>query len=122
MINGTTLTFLSSGCICLESRRFKVEYTKKLYFNRKFLLIFLGILILITCGIGISYGYWLQTETQNTFDVLGVKCFELTMSNETKGIHLEEAYPVTEEEGKKQQGYTFTIKNTCNTSATYQVN
>ena len=91
-------------------------------FKRKFLLTFLGILILIVGGIGITYGYWINSETQNTFDILGVKCFELTMTKETEGIHLEEAYPVTDEEGKEQEGYQFTIKNTCNTSATYQVN
>ena len=82
----------------------------------------IGVLIIFLSVIGVSYGYWINSETQNTFDVLGVKCFELTMSNETKGIHLEEAYPVTDEEGKEQEGYQFTIKNTCNTSATYQVN
>ena len=72
--------------------------------------------------IGLTYAYWMYKDTQNTFDVLGVKCFELTMTKETEGIHLYETSPTTEEEGKKQEGYQFTIKNTCNTSATYQVN
>ncbi len=89
---------------------------------RKTVLFGIGVLIIFLSIIGITYGYWINSETQNTFDILGVKCFELTMSNETKGIHLEEAYPVTDEEGKEQEGYTFKVKNTCNTTAYYQVN
>ena len=44
------------------------------------------------------------------------------MLNESEGITIENAVPTSEEEGKKTKGYTFTIKNVCNTLAAYQVN
>ena len=48
--------------------------------------------------------------------------FELTMMNESEGITLDKTYPISDEEGLSTTGYTFTIKNTCNTYATYEVN
>ena len=89
---------------------------------RKKFVILLGILLLITLSIGISYASWVFGGTQKDFNTLGSKCFELTMTNESEGITLEKVYPITDQEGLELTGYTFTIKNTCNTYATYEVN
>ena len=42
--------------------------------------------------------------------------------NDEWNITLDKAYPISDEEGLSTTGYTFTIKNTCNTYATYEVN
>ena len=89
---------------------------------RKKAVILLGILLLITLSIGISYASWVFGGIQKDFNTLGSKCFELTMMNESEGITLEKAIPITDQEGLELTGYTFTIKNTCNTYATYEVN
>lgn len=89
---------------------------------RKKLLFILIILLTIMSILGISYASWLFTSKQRNFNTLGSKCFELTMTNESEGITLNKTYPISDEEGLSTTGYTFTIKNTCNTYATYEVN
>jgi len=91
------------------------------FFKKKFWVIFLG-LVLVLSILGASYAYWMLGLEQKDFDTLGTKCFELTMTNASSGISLDKISPTSDEEGKKGAGYTFTIKNTCNTNAAYQVN
>ncbi len=69
-----------------------------------------------------SYAYWKYSDTQDLVNVVGTKCLQLTMHNEKSGITILDAVPTSDEKGKTQEGYTFTIKNTCNTIAYYQVN
>ena len=89
---------------------------------KKEVLFILLVLIVLTSILGISYASWLFTGKQKDFNTLGSKCFELTMINESEGITFDKAYPISDEEGLSTTGYTFTIKNTCNTYATYEVN
>ena len=86
------------------------------------ILIILIVLILGCILLGISYAFWQLTYKQNDFDTLGVNCFELTLTNEQNDINLQSAYPISDEEGMILTPYTFTITNTCNTYAYYQVN
>ena len=88
---------------------------------KKFLL-FLILVISILSVVGLSYAYWYFGGTQKDFNSLGVKCFEISLKEESAAITLNDIMPVTDEEGLKNTGYTFTIKNTCNTYAAYQVN
>ncbi len=90
--------------------------------NKRKYQIGIGLIIALLSVIGISYAYWMFTIHQTDENLVTSKCFEVTMLKAGKGITLENAYPVTDEEGKSQDGYTFTIKNTCNTLAYYQVN
>ena len=89
---------------------------------RKKVLIVLGILLFVSITMGISYASWVFSETQKDFNTLGSKCFEISMVNESESITINKAYPISDEEGLKEAGYTFTIKNTCNTYAAYEVN
>jgi len=41
---------------------------------------------------------------------------------EGNAISLNDAYPVSDEEGLKGIGYTFTLKNVCESNVTYQIN
>lgn len=99
----------------LKGRFFNNNPYKKLLMGILFLLFF-------TCMIGLSYASWIYEYKQSDIDIIKTKCFELDLLNESEGITLEKVYPTSDEEGQKNEGYTFTIKNVCNTNAYYQVN
>ena len=88
--------------------------------NKKYLLISIFILLLIT--ISISYAYWQFNKVQNDLNIAGTNCFSLTYMDNTDSLILDNIVPTEDEEGLKEKGYSFTIKNTCNTIATYEVN
>ena len=88
--------------------------------NKKYLLISIFILLLIT--ISISYAYWQFNKVQKDLNVAGTNCFSLTYTDNTDSLVLDNIVPTEDEEGLKEKGYSFTIKNTCNTIATYEVN
>ena len=96
---------------------------KSKFFNKKFFLPVVATLLVVICAIiGLSYAYWRITYKQNDFNTLGVSCFEVTLTNEENDIQLENASPITDEEGMELTPYTFTITNTCDTYAHYEVN
>ena len=80
-------------------------------------LVFLGCLLII----GISYAVWQITHAQTDTNIVNTACFKIDFKGEND-INLENAYPMTLEEGRNLVPYTFTIENVCNTNATYQIN
>ena len=72
--------------------------------------------------IGLSYGYFFIRKNQENNNVAGSECFKLEFSNESEAINLSNMYPISDEEGKKQIPYSFTITNTCDMLAGYTVN
>ena len=72
--------------------------------------------------IGLSYGYFFIRKNQKNNNVAGSECFKLEFSNESEAINLSNMYPISDEEGKKQIPYSFTITNTCDMLASYTVN
>ena len=97
----------------------KVVSKKKL---KKISWLFLLIFLIGCVFLGISYAYWQLTIKQKDFETLGVSCFEITLNDEQNDIKLESAYPISDEEGNNLVPYTFTITNTCDTYAYYQIN
>ena len=89
--------------------------------NKKKLGIFIILLILVT-SISLSYAYWQFNKVQNDLNIAGTNCFSLTYMDNTDSLILDNIVPTEDEEGLKEKGYSFTIKNTCNTIATYEVN
>ena len=87
--------------------------------KKKILLIFVSLLCLL---IGGSFAYWMMVTTQTDFNIASSECFKVILTNEGDSINIQKAYPVTDDEGLKENGYSFTIKNTCTTYAAYQVN
>ena len=98
------------------------HYQKNLIQKRKIILCLLGVILLGSIILGVSYAYWKITHQQRDFNTLGVSCFEVTLTNEENDIQLENASPITDEEGMELIPYTFTITNTCDTYAHYEVN
>jgi len=88
--------------------------------KKKYIIIAI-ILIGILAIIGVSYAVWQLTLTQKTTNVVNSTCFKIEFTDENP-ISLDKAYPLKDEEGKDLIPYTFTITNTCSTTAFYQIN
>ena len=80
------------------------------------------VMLVILMLIGLSYGYFFIRKNQKNNNVAGSECFKLEFSNESEAINLSNMYPISDEEGKKQVPYSFTITNTCDMLAGYTVN
>ena len=82
----------------------------------------LALLIIIVLSIGFSYAYYKISLKSDGNNVAKSDCFKLELTSENDAITLNNMYPISDEEGLKTTGYTFTIKNICSIYASYQVN
>ena len=90
--------------------------------KKKNSVLLIGLILILVLAIGLSYGYYLLNKVQENNNIAGSKCFKLEFSNESEAINLSNMYPISDEEGKKQVPYSFTITNTCDMLAGYTVN
>ena len=88
--------------------------------NKK-VLITLGILIVISIFIGISYAVWQLTLSQTGTNRISTGCLKLELTKEENMINLQNAYTMYDEEGRTLTPYSFTITNTCDMFASYIV-
>ncbi len=96
---------------------------KNLYSRHyKIYLVILFLVMTLSLVVGLSYAYWNLNYKQQNSNVASTSCFSLSFTDNTEGIFLTDIAPTKDEEGLKEKGYSFTIKNTCNTIATYEVN
>ncbi len=78
--------------------------------------------------VGVTYALWTTTKKQSDVNRITNTCLKMVYESknlegqETKGITLEKAFPIIDEDGKKLEGYTFTIKNECNSYVDYSIN
>ena len=96
--------------------------TTKKQREKKKMLLFVILTVVICAAITTSFALWQLTLKQTDKNVITTACFNVKMMNESDSITLDNAYPVTDEDGMKNDGYTFTIKNICSSEAYYQVN
>ena len=89
---------------------------------KKNILIFsisLGVILLL--GIGVSYSLWNISVSQDTINTATTKCFNVEITSQKNSISLENAYPISNEKGKKLTPFSFTITNACDIFASYTV-
>lgn len=104
------------------SRYKKVKIEKKVpFFKRKESFVFLFLLVfgLVTI-IGSSYAVFTMLLTGNKGVSVMAGTFRIDFE-ETDTISLLNTYPMSDEEGLRQAGYTFTITNTGTVEALYRV-
>ena len=89
--------------------------------NKKVLIIMISIVLILSI-VGLSYALWYFNLKQTGINKIAGSCFSLSLTNEKNDINLTEAYPITNEEGKRLAPYSFTITNTCDLFASYTVN
>ncbi len=92
--------------------------TKK---KRIIILALLGLLLVVSITIGISYAWWTSRVEQGSINKINSDCLKLQLVDETGAIQLEKAYPLTDTEASFLTPYQFKIENTCNTSVVYDV-
>jgi len=91
------------------------------FFMKKKKVILLILIVLLMITFGMSYAYWQFTVTQESENLVGTSCLEVTYTDKNP-IYLEKSVPIYDEEGKKLVPYEFTITNICDTNVTYEVN
>jgi len=90
--------------------------------KKKMYLLGIGVLLVVSIAIGISYAYWMMTFQQTEKNRIVSSCFKMTFAEENDGITLNQTYPISDNEGKMLTPYTFTITNECDAYVSYQVN
>ena len=89
--------------------------------KKRNILITIVLLIGIIAIIGVSYALWVLNLTQTGQNDIVSSCFNITITDKDN-ISLQKAYPILDEEGKKLTPYEFTITNTCDSYASFNVN
>ena len=90
--------------------------------SKKIILSILGILLILSLLVGVSYAYYMVSVSQTNKNIVKSSCLNLSISNEENVIKLEKQIPIMNEEGKNLTPYTFTINNTCNSMMGYSLN
>ena len=90
--------------------------------SKKIILSVLGILLILSLLVGVSYAYYMVSVSQTNKNIVKSSCLNLSISNEENVIKLEKQIPIMNEDGKKLTPYTFTINNTCNSMMGYSLN
>ena len=85
--------------------------------------ILVAVLIIVLVGvIGITFAFFSAGGIQDTANTFQSGCLNISLTDASSSISLSNIYPVTDVEGLDGTSYDFTIENTCNTSANYQIN
>ena len=88
--------------------------------KKKIIIISLVVMLLVTSVITFSYAFWGMTNEQITMNKLTSCCLSITLEEED-AISLNNAFPITDEDGMKLKPYSFTINNTCDLFVSYNV-
>ncbi len=89
--------------------------------KKKIILISSITIVALILVVGISYALWQQTRVQEGTNYIASGCFGVQFEGNNP-INLANSFPITTEDGMKTTPYTFTITNTCNGKAAYDVN
>ena len=97
----------------MEQDKKKLSVEKKIY-------IVIGVLVLVFC-IGMSYALWSVTREQEGENLVEAGCLDVDVTFGAEMFH-DGMIPLSDIEGEATTPYTFTIENTCDIYAKYQVN
>ena len=81
-----------------------------------------GIIVALIGVIGITFAFFSTGGIQDTANTFQSGCLNISLTSNSSSISLNNILPITDVEGLSGTSYDFTIENTCNTSANYQVN
>ncbi len=94
---------------------------KKLSIKYKFYII-IGITFLATAVIGGTYAIFRKATAQESTNVVStLDCVDVSITGNNSALSLNNAYPLTYQEGMAQTPYRFTVENNCNTFVRYQI-
>lgn len=81
----------------------------------------ISITIITVIAIGITYALYIKKIETEKVSEISTGCFDINLTEEKNQIKLENAYPLTDEEGGKTVPFSFTITNTCSILASYKI-
>ncbi len=81
-----------------------------------------GIVVVLIGVIGITFAFFSTGGSQETANTFTSGCLNISLTDASASISLSNIYPITDIEGLDGTSYDFTITNTCNTDANYQIN
>ncbi len=87
----------------------------------KILLCVIGIFLVTSILISISYAYYIFNVSQSGSNAITTDCFRVTYTD-FNIINLDEQVPLTDEEAQELTPYHFTISNVCNYPVDYSLN
>ncbi len=82
-------------------------------------------LVVITAlivSLTVTFAFWKKDVDQEDSNFVKSLCMDVSIINEEDDIILENAYPISDEDGLSLKPYKFTIKNNCETTAKYNIN
>lgn len=100
---------------------FEIETAKEKR-KKKRMIMTLVFVLAVVLVVGTSFALWQLTFTQSGTNVITTGCLNLTLTDDSAAITLEDATPTSDDEGKTFTPYTFTIENTCNVNTRYVIN
>ena len=90
--------------------------------RRNIMFLSISLVLIILLGIGVSYSMWNISVSQDTNNTAYTECFDLSITNKENNINLDSAYAISNDKGKSLTPYTFTVTNTCDITAKYNIN
>ena len=82
--------------------------------KKTIILLVIGILVVTTMSIGVTYSYMKNKTSGNRETEIGINnCAKITLKDNNSTINLENMYPMEEEMGLQTTPYEFTISSTC---------
>ncbi len=90
--------------------------------KRLLLMIGMGITLVALIISGVTFAVWMLTATQTDNNLVSTGCFDITFTEDTEHINITNTFPIPDSEGILTDPFSFTISNTCDLAASYQVN
>ena len=76
-------------------------------------ILLLTLLLAIILMSSITYSYFQNVKTTKSVEEFDTNCFNIEYVSLTEGIHLEKAFPISDDEGLALTPYTFKVTNIC---------
>lgn len=91
------------------------KYKMKLKY--KIALVIIGILLVSSISIGISYSLWIERFEGNETNIIQSGCFQIEFEELTESINLTNTYPMSDQNAlSKLKPYRFKLSNICDTT------
>ena len=90
--------------------------------KKRIIILVVSLIIVTGIIIGVSYAFFSTGGKQETANTFTSGCLNISLTDASASINLNNIYPITDIEGLDTTSYDFTITNTCNTDTNYEIN
>lgn len=87
--------------------------------KKKSILLVLGVGIIVTVALAMTYGYWQVTKEQEDKNSFLTACLKIEMEELSEVINMDHVYPLSDEEGLATDGFQFKLTNQCDDPINY---